>query len=81
MCTVLCVCVSVCVCVCVCDRLYFMLQAFHLLSGRDERYLAAGLKLPVLLQYSPGGRGEETHRGELVVYVDGRQVAALPIEG
>ena len=60
-----------------------MLQVFHLLSGRDERYLAAGLKLPVLLQYSPGGRGEEeeTHRGELVVYVDSRQAATLPIEG
>ena len=74
-----------CVCVCVC------VQVFSLLAGGEERYLAAGLKLPVVLQYSPSqaGVGERAgldgegagHVGELLVFVDGGLVTSVAIEG
>lgn len=53
-------------------------QVFRLLSGHDEHYLAAGLKLPVVLQYTPNGEG--AHCGELHVYADDHLMIAVPIE-
>ena len=54
-------------------------QVFRLLSGSEEHYLAAGLKLPVLLQYTPGGQAG-MHCGELQVYVDDRLTLRVPVE-
>ena len=71
----------VCECVCVC---VVCVQVFSLLAGVEERYLAAGLKLPVVLQYSPSqaGSGEGAgHVGELLVFVDGGLVTSVAIEG
>ena len=66
------VCVCVCVCVCV--------QVFRLLSGAQEKYLAPGLRLPVVLQYSPNtGGDEDSHRGSLEVFVNSTLSLTVPI--
>ena len=54
-------------------------QVFRLLSGYKEHYLAAGLKLPVVLQYSPVEEGVY-NSGELSVFVDDRLTISVPIE-
>ena len=53
-------------------------QEFSLLSGADERYLATGLKLPVVLQYNPKAPGK--HCGEIEVYVNEKLSIAVPIQ-
>ena len=63
----------VCVCVCVC------LEVFRLLGGGQEKYLAPGLKLPVVLQYSPTPGDQESHRGSLEVFVDSNLSLTVPI--
>lgn len=50
-----------------------------MLSGSEEHYLAAGLKLSVVLQYSPGGQ-EESHHGELQVLVEDKLTLTVPVE-
>ena len=54
---------------------------FRLLSGCGERCLAAGLKLPVVLQYTPGG-GEAAgnHHGRLNVFVEDKLAVSVPME-
>ena len=56
----------------------FILQVFRLLSGYEEKYLAAGLKLPVVLQYTPHELG--VHCGALNIYVEERLAITVPIE-
>ena len=54
---------------------------FRLLSGYGERWLAAGLKLPVVLQYTPGGRETEgSHHGRLNVFVEDKLAVSVPME-
>ena len=53
-------------------------QAYQLLKGTEEKYLAAGLKLPIVLQYNPGDSGR--HQGEIKIYVDDKPTATVPIE-
>lgn len=55
-------------------------QVFKVLSGYEERYLAAGLKLPVVLQYCPQERGV-ANRGELEVFVEDKLTISVPMEG
>ena len=57
--------------------LYIFLKVFRLLSGNEERYLAPGLKLPVVVVYSPQDAG--THKGSLEIYVDGALEQTVPI--
>ncbi len=52
---------------------------FKLLSGYEERYLAAGLKLPVVLQYCPEEEGV-ANTGELSVFVEEKLTISIPIE-
>ena len=47
-----------------------VVQVFVLLSGGEEKYVAPGLKLPVVLQYSPKEDDEASHRGSLEVFVN-----------
>jgi hypothetical protein len=51
---------------------------FVLLSGGEEKYVAPGLKLPVVLQYSPKG-DEACHRGSLKVFVNSSLSLTIPI--
>lgn len=53
------------------------MQVFSLVSGSDEKYLAPGLKLPVVLQYSP--RDERNHRGCLEIYMNASLILTVPI--
>ena len=53
------------------------LQVFSLLSGNVEKYLAPGLKLPVVLQYSP--RDGSSHRGCLEVYMNNDLILTVSI--
>ena len=51
-----------------------------LLSGGEEKYVAPGLKLPVVLQYSPKGDDEACHhRGSLEVFVNSSLSLTIPI--
>ncbi|CAI8005307.1 hypothetical protein GBAR_LOCUS4137, partial [Geodia barretti] len=53
---------------------------FVLLSGGEEKYVAPGLKLPVVLQYSPKGDDEACHhRGSLEVFVNSSLSLTIPI--
>ena len=54
------------------------LQVFRLLSGSEEKYVAPGLKMPVVLQYSPRDEGGR-HGGQLEVYVSGSLALTVPI--
>ena len=54
------------------------LQVFRLLSGSEEKYVAPGLKMPVVLQYSRGDEGGR-HEGQLEVYVNGSLALTVPI--
>ena len=54
------------------------MQEFALLNGADERYLAAGLKLPVVLQYNPKAPGK--HCGDIEVYVNEKLNITVPIQ-
>ena len=54
-----------------------LMQVFSLVSGSDEKYLAPGLKLPVVLQYSP--RDERNHRGCLEIYMNASLILTIPI--
>ena len=57
-----------------------MVQVFVLLSGGEEKYVAPGLKLPVVLQYSPKGDDEACHhRGSLEVFVNSSLSLTIPI--
>ena len=49
-----------------------------MLSNAEENYLAAGLKLPIVLKYDPQDAG--CHVGEIVLYVDDQRSAVVPIE-
>ena len=59
---------------------------FRLVSSTGERVVAAGLRLPVTIQYSPD---KETHRdeqngrheGRLEVFADDKMVLAVPVIG
>lgn len=55
-----------------------MLKAYELLRGTEEHYLAAGLKLPVVLQYSP--TDASLHLGEIIVHIDDEPTIAVPIK-
>ena len=50
-----------------------------MVQGKVEKTLAAGLKLPVVVQYCPQGEGRE--RGELLVLVDDKVHLTVPIVG
>ena len=54
------------------------MQVFVLLSGGEEKYVAPGLKLPVVLQYSPKGDDEASHRGSLEVFVNSSLSLTIP---
>ena len=56
-------------------------QVFSLVSGGEEKYVAPGLKLPVVLQYSPGPHeeGHCHHRGSLEVFVNSCLSLTIPI--
>ena len=58
----------------------FILQAFRLISGSDERVFAAGLRMAVIVQYSPKDEGS-SHRGVLEVFADDKLVLAIPMLG
>ena len=56
------------------------MQVFVLLSSGEEKYVAPGLKLPVVLQYSPKGDDEACHhRGSLEVFVNSSLSVTIPI--
>ena len=56
------------------------MQVFVLLTGGEEKYVAPGLKLPVVLQYSPKGDDEACHhRGSLEVFVNSSLSLTIPI--
>ena len=55
------------------------MQVFVLLSGSEEKYVAPGLKLPVVLQYSPGEDEGRHHRGSLEVFVNSSLSFTIPI--
>ena len=52
-----------------------------MLSGTGEYVLAAGLRLPVVIQYSPGDEEGIRHQGELEVYADDKMVLTVPMIG
>ena len=56
-----------------------VVQVFVLLSGGEEKYVAPGLKLPVVLQYSPKGDDEASHGGSLEVFVNSSLSLTIPI--
>lgn len=58
--------------------MFCMLKAYELLRGTEEHYLAAGLKLPVVLQYSP--TDASLHLGEIIVHIDDEPTIAVPIK-
>ena len=55
------------------------MQVFVLLSVGEEKYVAPGLKLPVVLQYSPKGDDEASHGGSLEVFVNSSLSLTIPI--
>ncbi|CAI8019089.1 Cilia- and flagella-associated protein 47 [Geodia barretti] len=55
-------------------------HVFVLLSSGEEKYVAPGLKLPVVLQYSPKGDDEACHHcGSLEVFVNSSLSLTIPI--
>ncbi len=62
-----------------CDRICHAHQVFTVLSGHGEKYLAAGLKLPVVLQYCPR-EGGVANQGQLGVFVEDKLTISVPIE-
>jgi len=54
-----------------------LIKVFRLLSGSEEKYLAPGLKLPVVIQYSPLDAG--SHKGCLEVFMENTLVHTVPI--
>ena len=54
-----------------------VLQVFQLQSGSEEKYVAPGLKVPVVLLYSPHDRGR--HQGNLEVYTNATLSLTVPI--
>lgn len=54
------------------------MQSYHLVSGAEEICLAAGLKLPLVLKYTPRDSG--AHYGEIMVYVNDHPASVVPIE-
>ena len=53
---------------------------FTLLTGRDERILAAGLRLPVTINYCPPKTGI-AHKGTLEMFADDVLQLKIPING
>ena len=56
-----------------------MCQCFRLLSGKDERAVAGGLRLPVTLQYSPDN--EQNHSAILDIFADDKLQMRIPVAG
>ena len=53
------------------------LQVFHLYKGSSECCVAAGMSMPVILEYTPDSSCQ--HNGELEIYVGEKLNAIIPI--
>lgn len=55
-----------------------IIQSFSLLIGREEKVLAAGLRLPVVLSYIP--RDQANHSGAIELYCDDKLETEIAIQ-
>lgn len=49
------------------------------MTGKEEKVLAAGLRLPVTIQYTPNEVA--VHKGQLYLYADDELVMSIPVVG
>lgn len=53
-------------------------QVFTLQAGKEERTLAAGLKRPITIRFTPKEK-PSTYRGDLDVFADDEVVLTVPV--
>ena len=56
-----------------------IMQVFNIIKGGEECCVAAGLSMPVILNYSPNEHRQ--HTGEIEVYVGDHISEVIPVMG